>query len=197
MGKAERTREYIIEKTAPLFNLKGYSGTSLTDLTEATGLTKGSIYGNFVNKDEVALVAFDHNVGKMIEQVKLLQVAHTSAFGKLGAYIKVYREGLSTPVLSAGCPIVNTGVDADDTHPQLQKKVSDALSRWHRSLSAIIHQGIREGTMRDDADAAAFAWLMIAMIEGGITVSKISGDPGYLTQSLDQLEQLINTRLKK
>ena len=61
MNKAERTRQYIIEKTAPIFNKKGYAGTSLSDMTGATGLTKGSIYGNFNDKDEVALAAFDHS----------------------------------------------------------------------------------------------------------------------------------------
>lgn len=45
--KSERTRQFIIEKVAPIFNRKGYAGTSLSDLTEATGLTKGAIYGNF------------------------------------------------------------------------------------------------------------------------------------------------------
>ena len=59
MSKAEKTRQFIIEKTAPIFNKKGFAGTSLSDMTEATGLTKGSIYGNFADKDEVAMAAFD------------------------------------------------------------------------------------------------------------------------------------------
>ena len=73
MGKAERTREFIVEKTAPLFNRKGYAGTSMSDLTEATGLTKGAIYGNFENKDEVALAAFDYNLARMVQRVRALQ----------------------------------------------------------------------------------------------------------------------------
>ncbi|MCA1919526.1 MAG: TetR/AcrR family transcriptional regulator, partial [Flavobacterium piscis] len=65
MSKAERTKNFIIEKTAPLFNMKGYSGTSMSDITAATGLTKGSIYGNFENKDEVAIAAFKFNVKEL------------------------------------------------------------------------------------------------------------------------------------
>ena len=61
MSKAERTKQFIVEKTAPIFNMKGYAGTSVNDMMAATGLTKGSIYGNFKNKDDVALAAFDHN----------------------------------------------------------------------------------------------------------------------------------------
>lgn len=197
MGKAERTREFIVEKTAPVFNRKGYAGTSMSDLTETTGLTKGAIYGNFENKDEVALAAFDFNLGRMRQYVRSMQQENTSALGKLRVYIDVYRKGLLNPTLSAGCPIVNTGVEADDTHPALNKKVSEAISSWHRSLSAIIHQGIHSGEIRQGVDVSAFASLMIAMIEGGITVSKISGDLSYLNKSLDQLEKQIDLQLKK
>jgi len=50
MKKSENTRKYIIEKVAPVFNKKGFTGTYLSDMEKATGLTKGSIYGNFKDK---------------------------------------------------------------------------------------------------------------------------------------------------
>jgi len=43
MTKASRTRQYIIDKTASVFNIRGYAGTSLLDLTKATGLSKGAL----------------------------------------------------------------------------------------------------------------------------------------------------------
>ena len=42
--KAELTSQYIIETVAPIFNKNGYAATSMLDLTNATGLTKGAIY---------------------------------------------------------------------------------------------------------------------------------------------------------
>ncbi len=197
MGKAERTRAFIVKKTAPIFSRKGYSGTSMTDMTESTGLTKGAIYGNFENKDDVAIATFDYNLELLINQVKAEQSKEPSAIGKLYAYINVYRNGLAASYLSAGCPIINMGVEVDDTHAQLNKKVTEALSSWHKSISAIVHQGIRAGEIKTNVDVASFASLMIAMIEGGITVSKISGDMSYLAQSLKQLEDFIETNLKK
>lgn len=197
MGKAERTKEFITEKTAPLFNQKGYAGTSLTDMTDATGLTKGSIYGNFEDKDDVALASFDHNMNKLIGQVRELQSTERSAKGKLTAFITVYRNGLQSAVLKDGCPIINTGTEADDTHPQLKEKTSAALTRWHKSISAIIQQGKMQGEFKENINSNEFASLMIAMIEGGFTLSKISGDSSYLEQSLHQLDQLITSKLKK
>ncbi len=191
MSKAQRTKTFITEKTAPLFNRKGYAGTSLTDMTDATGLTKGSIYGNFQDKDEVAMAAFGHNMAKLVEQVRALQVSERTASGKLRAFIYVYRNGLNAPVLSDGCPIINTGTEVDDTHLALKEKVKDALLRWHKSISAIIQQGKVQGEFRQSVNSTNFASLMIAIIEGGFTLSKISGDAAYLEQSLDHLEELI------
>ena len=58
MKKSLRTRQHIIQTTSKLFNKQGFAGTSLSDLSSATGLTKGGIYGNFKNKEEVALEVF-------------------------------------------------------------------------------------------------------------------------------------------
>ena len=67
--KAERTTAYIIETVAPIFNRHGYIGTSMSDLTEATGLTKGAIYGNFENKEALALSAFEHNRNILLQTI--------------------------------------------------------------------------------------------------------------------------------
>ena len=197
MGKAERTKEFIIQKTAPLFNQKGYASTSLTDITDATGLTKGSIYGNFEDKNDVALAAFDYNMNKLIGQVRELQATERSAAGKLRAFITVYRNGAQSPVLKDGCPIINTGTEVDDTHPQLKDRANEALNRWHKSISAIIQQGKMQGEFKENANSVEFASLMISLIEGGSALSKMSGDGNYVNKSLDHLEMLISTQLIK
>jgi TetR/AcrR family transcriptional repressor of nem operon len=91
LSKADRTRQYIVEKTAPVFNRLGYAGTSLNDMVAATGLTKGSIYGNFSNKDEVALAAFDHNFGKVISLIKTRMEEKKGTIEKLLVYPETYR----------------------------------------------------------------------------------------------------------
>lgn len=61
MKKSLETRSFIIKKVAPLFNKKGFAGTYLSDMNEATSLSKGSIYGNFKDKNEVAIEALKFN----------------------------------------------------------------------------------------------------------------------------------------
>jgi TetR/AcrR family transcriptional repressor of nem operon len=54
MREGEQTRQEIIRRAAPLFNQKGYEGTALSDLMQATGLEKGGIYRHFDSKQELA-----------------------------------------------------------------------------------------------------------------------------------------------
>ena len=60
MGKGELTRQRIVALAAPIFNQKGYAGTALSDLMQATGMEKGGIYRHFESKQKLAEDAFDH-----------------------------------------------------------------------------------------------------------------------------------------
>src|SRR5437667_10997992 len=60
MTKGEQTRRKIVAAAAPIFNQRGYEGSSLNDLMEATGLKKGGIYRHFTSKEELAAEAFDY-----------------------------------------------------------------------------------------------------------------------------------------
>lgn len=186
MTKAERTKQYIVEKTAPVFNRKGYAGTSISDLTEATGLTKGSIYGNFENKDEVALAAFDYNHKRIIHLVSEKLGKQNNSIDKLKAYLTVYAELPKDALLQFGCPVLNTATEADDTHPELRQRALRAVQLWKRNIEAIIQKGKEKKEIRKGVDEAEFALAFIAMIEGGVLLWKLTG-------SLDGLNAVLKT----
>ena len=64
-GKAERTKQFIIEQSAPIFNAKGIAGTTIDDILAATKMAKGGIYGNFENKEAISIASVDFLFGKM------------------------------------------------------------------------------------------------------------------------------------
>ena len=69
MSKSERTKAFIIETVAPIFNKNGYAAMSLSKITKATGLTKGAIYGHFENKEELAIESFKFSVRKVLKDL--------------------------------------------------------------------------------------------------------------------------------
>jgi TetR/AcrR family transcriptional regulator, transcriptional repressor for nem operon len=190
-SKAERTKQFIIEKTASIFNEKGYAGTSINDLTSATGLTKGSIYGNFENKDEVALAAFEYNFNKVTAYIKEKILATENAVERLLVYPQVYRYYFKIPFLQAGCPILNTATEADDTHPLLKEKAAAALSLWKQSLENQVKRGIARGEIKADTNPTQLAVVLMSMIEGALMQAKLTGKTTELKIAMDYLEKLI------
>ena len=191
LSKADRTRQFIVETTAGIFNKKGYAGTSLSDLTQATGLTKGSIYGNFKNKEEVAVAAFEYNTSKVRKQImQLIQKAPTY-HEKLMVYAKVYHSFTTVNFPEGGCPILNTAVDADDTNPVLKEKAARVILRWKKGIEELIQAGITVGEFRKDIDTPQTALSIIALIEGGIMIAKVTSTPANLDTVLKTVNNII------
>lgn len=196
LSKSERTKQFIVEKTAPVFNKKGYAGTSLTDLTNATGLTKGSIYGNFENKDEVALAAFDFNFNRVTNYIREQILAIDNSIERLLVYPKVYSNILSIPFLKAGCPILNTSTEADDTHTKLRDRAANALSFWKTSIENQVKRGIERREIKQNTNPTEVAVLLMFLIEGAVMQAKVTGKSTELRIAMNFLTQLIN-RLKR
>lgn len=191
ISKAERTKQFIIEKTAPIFNAKGYVGTSMQDITQATGLTKGSIYGNFENKDEVALEAFDYNYNQIASYLRKQIIVRSNMIDRLLVYPETYRIFLELPILQAGCPILNTSTEADDTHPGLKNKAVNALKFWKKTIEKIIETGIERNEIKPTTNPNEFSFILMSLIEGAVMQAKVTDNPEVLKVTMDYLEKMI------
>ena len=190
-NKAERTRRFIIEKAAPVFNRKGYAGTSLSDLTTATGLTKGSIYGNFKNKDEVAVAAFEHNLGFIVKNLLFNIKRADTAVSKLHAYPRTYRNIYKTVMANGGCPVLNTAADADDLNKELHAAVLKGIAQWKTGLIQIIEKGKALSEIKAETNAQRVAEIIISLVEGGFAMAKTTGQEGFILNALDEVERVI------
>jgi AcrR family transcriptional regulator len=189
--KSERTRQFIIEATADIFNKKGYAGTSLTDLTEATKLTKGSIYGNFASKEEVALAAFDYNWTQLNSRIKAKEQECPCYRDKLLVYAAIYKHVGMDTLSHGGCPVLNTATEADDTNPQLKEKAAAAFTSWKAHLVSLLRKGVDAGEFQAAIDPEQIALTMIALIEGSIMIMKLTHQSKYFTAIQQSLTSYI------
>lgn len=196
MGKAETTRQYIIEQSAPIFNKNGYSGTSMSLLTKAINMTKGAIYGNFKDKDEIAIEAFDHNFGQIAKKVRAVVVPEKTAPDKLIAYAKFYPDHYPDLVTGGGCPVLNAAVDAENVHSGLKERVAKAIDMWLTSVTKIVYSGIRRDQIHKGVRPEQFATVFVSLIEGGIMLANATGDPGHLRRNVDHIVYMVNTELR-
>ena len=196
LTKSEKTRQFIIEKAAPLFNKKGYAGTSMNDIMAATGLAKGGIYGHFESKDEIAAAAFEYCLSKVRTDLLNTISRHSSAVEKLFSILSFYRNYTLKPSVEGGCPILNTAVDADDAYPFLKKKAKNALNEMLNGLQQIIESGVAKHEIKAAIDPRKVSEMIFAQIEGGIMMAKVSDDVHLLNSVLDNLKLFIETQLR-
>lgn len=197
LTKSEKTKQYIIEQAAPLFNKKGYAGTSMNDIMIATGLAKGGVYGHFESKDEIAAAAFEYSQAKVKADLISTISKHSSALEKLFSILGFYKNYTLKPPVEGGCPILNTAVDADDAYPFLKKKAKNALNEMLTGLQQIIELGISKQEIKSGISSRKTAEMIFAQIEGGIMMAKVSDDVKLLNSVLENLKIYIETHLKR
>ena len=144
MTKADKTRQHILEKTAPLFNRKGFHGTSLAELTAATGLTKGALYGNFQDKEQMALEAFQYSIAKVREVVKQELSGSSTCKEQLIALLSFYSNYVFSPPIPGGCPLLNTAIEVDDHRTSMRRVVVKELHHTIGFIQNLIDQGIEK-----------------------------------------------------
>jgi TetR/AcrR family transcriptional regulator, transcriptional repressor for nem operon len=189
MTKGDQTRRKIVEAAAPIFNRRGYEGTSLSDLMEATGLQKGGIYRHFSSKEELAAEAFDYT-WTAAWKGRLLHIDEkANGVEKLKQLIANFVDHRS-PV-AGGCPVLNTAIDADDGNAVLRARVAKALRSWLNRLQDIAKEAQEHGDIRQDVDPKTVAMLIVASLEGALMMSRLQRNDDALRRVQSHLNRYL------
>jgi AcrR family transcriptional regulator len=195
--KAERTTAFIIETVAPVFNKHGYVGTSMSDLTEATGLTKGALYGNFENKEALALAAYEYSIKKLLEAIDDCLNIEGTSLEKLFNLTKFYRNYDVFTLEMGGCPILNMGVDAQHNNPQLAAASSETIKVVEGKIALVLENGVNNNEIRLPVPPLQFAKQLYTMLQGAVAMNTITRDRKYLMNTVAYLEVLVQNEIKK
>ncbi|WP_254785732.1 TetR/AcrR family transcriptional regulator [Zhouia amylolytica] len=195
--KSGKTTAFIIETVAPIFNKHGYAATSMHKITSATGLTKGAIYGNFSDKEELAYEAFRYNIKKVLGLISEHINVTNSPIKKLLLLIEFYKKYYELSKNLGGCPILNIGVDANNQNERLLKKVKDTISKMEFSIMEMVAEGMEKGELKPDLNPGNCAKQIFSTIEGAIFMTSTMNDPKYLDVATNSLRETILTHWKK
>ena len=169
--KAERTTAYIIETVAPVFNRHGYVGTSMSDLTEATNLTKGALYGNFENKEALALSAFDYNRKLLLNAIDEELSIEGTAMDRIHSLINFYNKLLAAAT-------------------------KETIKEIEGKIALVFENGVNSGEFKIPVSPLQFAKQLYTILQGSIAMATLTKDRKYLLNTVTYLEVLIKRELK-
>ena len=171
LTKAEKTKQFILETAAPIFNQKGASGANIDDVLDAAKLTKGCLYGHFENKEDLALQVIDHMLNKNAEKMMIDISKGKTAKAKVFAYLDYYKDPLET-FIKGGCPVFNMAVESDDNFPAIKEKIAGIFRHGQEMFVNILNQGIGNGEFSDQLDPAVYAFKAVAAVEGAVVMCR-------------------------
>ncbi len=195
MSKSEKTKAYIIETVAPIFNKNGYAAMSLSKITEATGLTKGAIYGNFQNKEQLALEAFQFSVRRVLRDLNAHVNKGVTPLQQLKNVATFYNNYYEYNIHLGGCPILNTGVDANNHNPLIIAKVRSYNERILDRFINLIESCKASKEIKETTNSELYAKRFFYMIEGAIYMSSVMQDKKYMKDLAVFMQEMIEKEL--
>ena len=193
MSKAEITRQNIIKEAANIFNQNGYAGSSISDVMKATGLKKGGIYNHFASKEELALVAFDYARGLLQQIYSQALRGKKNTRQRLCTIVETFCSVIKDPPIKGGCPLLNTAIESDDTHPALKLKAQEAMNEWKQMIIKVVMIGIKKQEINQSVSPENVAVIIISLLEGGLMMSKLYDDFSHLDRVQEHLFKYIES----
>lgn len=196
MRNAITTKELILKESANLFNTQGYKATSISDITKATGLTKGAIYRHFENKSDLEQQAL-RSLAKLMFTELGGQIKQANTFiEKMEATFSFFEKYMHTPLYKGGCPLLNAATEVDDTNLALRQQTFNMLAQLKASVQKLIENGIKNNQVNKATDSAFYATIFIATLEGGIMMSRLERSPDAILKTIAHLRSVVHSILK-
>lgn len=154
-----------------LFWRHGYEATSLTDLTQAMGITAPSIYAAYGDKKGLFLRAVQRYLTQPISPAELIAQAPTAreaARAMLDGSALAFTGGNTPP----GCLLASSAIACSTAAADVRKELASLRRGIEACLRAKIEQDVRAGVMAADTDAETLAAYITTIIQGMSTLAR-------------------------
>ena len=194
--RAIATREKLIKAATELIRQRGYAATSVDDLCEASGVTKGAFFHHFKSKDdlaEAALAAWDCRGAAMEARAPFQEL--TSPQERVLGYMNFFLSIFDNPNLIRSCLAGTTVQEVADTNPRLRDAANQCFVNAEKRFQHLLDTACR--TAPKPVDTASLAQLWIATMQGSLILSKASQDGSIIRRNLEHLQAYIAGRLPR
>jgi TetR/AcrR family transcriptional repressor of nem operon len=191
--KGDITREKILASARELFNIKGFSATTINDLVQATGMQKGSLYFHFTGKDEIARAVLNEATSEFMDFLSAA-LAGDNPGASLEQFFRCALEKHLATGFVGGCLFGNSALEMSDSDPEFAGAIARVFDQWSDKVAVAVAGAQQNGQIRTDIGSEALANHIIASIEGGIMLSRLKKDERPMRQCLETLRITLELR---
>lgn len=165
-----RPREFdcdqVLDKAMHVFWQRGYEGTSLSDLTEAMGISRPSLYAAFGNKEELFRRALDRYANKGPGTIQGEALAEPTARKVVEHLLRSLAKTLTDPCNPAGCLSVQGALTCSEAAESIKQELCKRRSEGEQNLRKRFERAKAEGDLASDSNPEALARFVITVTQG-------------------------------
>jgi len=193
--QGEQTRQRIIDAAAQLFVSKGFYGTSIADLAQATDLTKGALYHHFENKDAI-FFAVVNDVRDTWHKIVVRDVLKAEgALARIGVLLDNHARCINEN--ETLCLVLNGLIaEMDGLNPTFMTALQKLYDDLTGFIERIVRKGQTTGQVRSDLDARLVAINIVGMMRGGGCARILNRLGADYTARMATLKQMILASLR-
>ncbi|MFL6245362.1 MAG: TetR/AcrR family transcriptional regulator [Thermoanaerobaculia bacterium] len=181
----EFDEETALRKAMDTFWTKGFEATSVSDLTEAMGIGRSSLYASFGDKDAVFARAVDLYMREVAaERVRILRTATSARQGLRDFFAHHIRVALD-PRTPAGCMVVNTALEIDGVAQETAERLTSRSKIVDQAMRELLERAQSSGEIDRSADARALALMLVAVSYGIHVMARMHRDRKTLQMIAD------------
>lgn len=191
---SEETRRRLVEAAIPLMLRQGYASTTVDQICEESGLTKGAFFHHFESKEAIAAAAagawgifgselyaeaWDDDSRDPLERIHHL-------LGIMASFAE-------SPDEPCVCLVGMLSQELGQTHPVLRAACERELGHWTSKVAALLAAAKdRHGSVAD-FDAEETAWFLNSLWQGSMLVSKACAEPARIPANLRLARRVIDS----
>ena len=183
--QVHETKRRLLDTGLALLLERGYSGLSIQDLLDRTGVPKGSFYHHFRNKEDMALQAVERytSLGHQLLDACLAEDGR-GALDRLRGFFEKLGQFYGTQGY-LGCLLGALGQELSGVSEKFRRKIEDCMASLAARIAECLEEARRAGELPADTDARELADILLNAWEGAALRSRILRSPQPLNSGLD------------
>ncbi|WP_116200516.1 TetR/AcrR family transcriptional regulator [Amycolatopsis circi] len=183
-------RDHVLHAAERQFRTSGYNGSSVDDISAATGLGRGSLYATFDGKRGVLLQAMTGYYARLAQFApQALAGPDEGALERLHRYLLRAVNGVpladdvppAADRAAAACFAAKMALEIGTSDPEVQRMARDCFSVLATAVAECLRAAQRNGDIDPDADPDDLAYLLLTIIRGTDVVGAYGHSPARLT----------------
>jgi AcrR family transcriptional regulator len=188
MPGSAATRDRLIESARYLFWERGFAGTTMADLLAHADVNSGSFYHFFESKEALLRAVLDgylHALRPMVVNPAFAQA--DEPLGRIFAILAGYRERILQTDCKYGCPLGRLALEIDPENRPAHQLIADNFKGWIGAVRECVDR--MKGRLPKNTDAEALSTYVLAVMEGGVMLSRSYGSVEPFDQAVKQLRE--------